>query len=52
MSNSNGVRSKVINGATKGLVGWGVIDAAMNMAAGDDFGTAAMKSAASTAMSK
>lgn len=35
---------------TKGTIGFGILDAGMNMAAGDDVGTAVMKSAASTAL--
>lgn len=35
---------------TKGNIGFGVLDAAMNMAGGDDAGTAVLKAGASTAL--
>ena len=51
MANSKGIKS--LKGTSPGLMGaagWGVIDGMMNMAAGDDFGTAALKATASTAL--
>src|SRR5437764_13364406 len=34
-----------MSAATKGLIGWGALSTAQNMAQGDDFGKAAMKGA-------
>lgn len=52
MANSQGTKSMKPGAGllTKGNIGFGVLDAAMNMAAGDDFGTAAFKAAGSTAL--
>lgn len=50
--NSEGSQSmkKMTGLFTKGNIGFGVVDAAMNMAGGDDAGTAVMKAGVSTAL--
>jgi hypothetical protein len=52
MANSSGQRSMKpgVGLLTKGNVAFGVIDAGMNMAAGDDAGTAVLKAGVSTAL--
>lgn len=52
MANSDGTRSMKpgMGMLTKGNAAFGVVDAGLNMAGGDDFGTAAFKAAASTAL--
>jgi hypothetical protein len=52
MSNSDGAKSMKpgVGLLTKGNIGFGVIDAGMNMAAGDDAFTAVGKAAVSTAL--
>lgn len=52
MANSAGTKSMKpgVGLLTKGNIGFGVLDAAMNMSAGDDFGTATLKAAGSTAL--
>ena len=52
MANSDGTRSMKpgMGLLTKGNIGFGVVDAGMNMAAGDDAGTAIGKAAVSTAL--
>lgn len=48
--NVSGIRSASQGFLTKGNAAFGVLDAAMNMAAGDDAGTAMLKAGASTAL--